>query len=111
MAAPPAGALNNYVVFQTKTESRTTHGGFAESWSTAFSRWCRIRGRAGDEFFAADQTRANVTHMVTCRYDPAITTKHRISTGGRVLTIGAVLDRQGTKEKLELLCEEQAEGA
>ena len=111
MAAPPAGELNEYVDFQAPTVGRDAVGGFTQSFASSFNRWVSIRARTGDEFWIADQTRANVTHTITARYDTAITEAHQIVLGTRTFSIGAVLDRDGTRESMQLLCVEQTGGA
>ena len=86
------GSMNKRVIIQAVTQSADSQGGFTETWATYKTVWAAIKPISGGETFQASQYRTPVTHKITMRYLPSITTKHRILYGSRVFAIKEIID-------------------
>lgn len=98
--------MRDRVALEQRTSSTDSHGAPLETWTRKREVWAAVQPRSGREFYAQDQTRANVTHMVEIRHDAQVDPSWRIKWGTRVLAItAAVPDPKGTR--LSCLCIEQ----
>lgn len=81
-----------------------------EGYSTYAERWARVNPIRGSEFFAGQQVRNDVTHVVYVRYDLTVAAarpEDRLVIGDRVLEIAAPVINMGEQnEQLEILCKE-----
>ena len=101
-----AGDLRHKIIIQQVTETKDAYGAVAETWTTFVNAWASIEPLRGQEFFAARQVNADVTHRVRTRYRAGVTPKMRIAFGDRVLEIEVVLNLGERNRELELLCSE-----
>lgn len=80
-----------------------------KTWSTLATVWALVQPLRGGERFSAQQTVANVDHRIITRYrsDLAeLTPKDRITWGGRVFDVTAVINRDHRNRELEILARE-----
>jgi SPP1 family predicted phage head-tail adaptor len=103
------GDLRHQVYLQGLTRTEDEGGGGAEVWGDdAGPIWAEVRPLSGNEALRAMQAEATVTHQVTMRYRPGVTTGMRIRFGTRYLDIRRVIDPEERRVELQLLCEELA---
>lgn len=79
-----------------------------DDWVDVCKPWASIEALRGREYFSAQQTVAQSDHRVIVRYRPDIEPEMRLVHGQRVFDVQAVLDREGTRRWLELICKEVA---
>lgn len=113
-----AGKLDRQIVLQRVTEA-PDGGGYGEpvkTWATLATVWAWLETLTGRESYGAGQERvswADVRFTIRARADLAITTKDRVSYGGKTYDILAV--QENTTEPrnwvTELLCKARGEAA
>lgn len=103
-----AGTLNQRVTIEQPTESVDSYGEATQSWATipGGAVWASIDTGGGREFYRAQQTQADLTHLVTIRYRDDVTNKMRLKFGTRYLNIVRVVNAGEENVKLELQCVE-----
>ena len=80
-----------------------------EDWTTYARVWAAVEDISGREFWAAQQVQSEVTTRVRLRYLPGVEPSMRVLHAGRTLEIVAVLEPDGTRRELQLLCKELVE--
>src|SRR5690606_36528234 len=80
-----------------------------EDWSSYARVWAAVEDISGREFWAAQQVQSEVTTRVRVRYLPGVEPSMRVLHAGRTLEIVAVLEPDGTRRELQLLCKELVE--
>lgn len=81
-------------------------GGQTTSWAEALTWWASARGVRGAEQEQRQGRLATVeTYLMVGRYDPRITTLHRVNWAGRLLNIRSAQDRAGDRRETTLECE------
>lgn len=76
------------------------------TWETVATVWAAVEALSGRLFFEARQTAEQSDHRITIRYRSGIEPGMIVRHDGREFTVQAVLDREGTKRWLELVCRE-----
>lgn len=100
-----AGTLRHRVTLQRFKQGQDAYGGPVETWTDVATIWASVDAVNGREFFAGRQVQSEVTHKITIRHRPDVTSEMRVAHGGKVFGIEAVLpDRRGTR--LVLMCKE-----
>ena len=100
-----AGELRHRVELQEKTETQTALG-VTETWRTVATLWADVRDLAGREYYAAAQTQTEVTTRVRIRYRAGVTPAWRLLHGARTLEIRSVIDPDGRRRELQLMCKD-----
>lgn len=107
-----AGQLDTRLTIQRRVETADEGGGQTIAWSDYLTVWAKVDTSGGREFVAAQERMPELTHLVTIRYRPGITAKHRLrclsSYGDTVYAIQSVIDPGLRHEQLQLLCTEVA---
>jgi SPP1 family predicted phage head-tail adaptor len=101
-----AAVRRHLVTIQQATETPDDYGAPVPGWATATTAWGEVVDLSGKEFFAAQQVNAEVTTRIRIRYTAGITPKMRAIANGRTFDILAVLDPEGRKRELHLMCKE-----
>lgn len=101
-----AGDLRHRVEYQTRTMSQGTSGESTPFFSTQNTRWARVEPFQGDEKTLAAQQVADVTHMVTLRWQGGERPKDQLLWGSRVFNIRRIVNVDELDKKLVLLCTE-----
>lgn len=104
-----AGKLRDRVSVQSPTRSPNTYGETPQAWSDLAERWANVEPVTGKEITVGDQQQSQVTHRVQIRYDARVTADCRLIWEGRVLNVTAVMDPDGRKREMTLLCVEAGE--
>lgn len=84
----------------------TTGDPIGRQWQQVCMVWAAVEALTGRLYFEAQLTAQQSDHRVTIRYRPGIEPGMIVRHDGREFTIQAVLDREGTRRWLQLLCRE-----
>ena len=76
------------------------------SWQQVCTVWAAVEALSGRLYFEAQQTAEQSDHRVTIRWRQGIEAGMFVRHDGRELEIQAVLDRDGRRRWLELVCRE-----
>lgn len=105
-----AGELNKRVSIELPTLTENDYGEMVETGYTVVGkRWAAIKPMTGQEYQLAQQTQANITHIVEMRSDcltRTLTPLHRLRHQGRLLNITRVFDVDEARKKVTLECKE-----
>lgn len=105
-----AGQLTTRLTIQRRVETADDGGGQTIAWTDVMTVWASVATSGGREFVAAQARFPELTHLVTIRWRPGITAKHRLrylsSFADTVYAIHGVMDPELRHEQLQLLCTE-----
>lgn len=103
------GLLRHRVEIQTSVEVNDTFGQPIPAWSALYQNVkANVEPLNGQELFEARQLYSEVTHRITARYVPGVTTKHRVLWGTRVFDILAALNLEERNLVLEIMAKEKS---
>ena len=102
-----AGEYRNYVTIQTVTTTQGSDGSSTESWATYISLWAKIKPLTGREYYSAQQTQAELTHNIFCRYTSGIVPNMRVLWGTRIFDIMEVVNVNERGEEIIMRCKER----
>lgn len=104
-----AGQLDRRVEIQESTETRTSRGSVAETWTTVARVWAGISfpSSGNSEGVEADQVVSTTRVAFTIRYRDGITEKMRIVYGNENYAIIPPIEEHGRKQFLILRAEKQ----
>lgn len=100
------GRLRHRVALQTVSEARSSTGAVTETWNTTATVWAEVVDLAGREFWDARQVNAELTARIRIRYRSGIVPKMRAVFGARTFDIQSVIDPEGRRRELVLMCRE-----
>ena len=75
-------------------------------WQTIAAVWAAVEALTGRLYFEAQQSNIQADHRITIRYCRGIEPGMLVRHDGRDLEIQAVLDRDGRRRWLQLMCRE-----
>lgn len=106
-----AGTLRERVTIQSFTVIQDEYGEPIETWAnlaTVPTVWANVASRAAGERFisGAEQVQSQITHTVRIRYRDDVTVQMRLVWGVSLLQIENVIDPNGRKSDLVLMCKE-----
>lgn len=106
-----AGRLRQRVTIQHATTIQDAYGEPIETWvniPTNPNVWASVLGRASGERFISggEQLQAEITNTVRIRYRSDLSVQMRIVWGSRHLLIENVIDPNGKRADLVLMCKE-----
>jgi SPP1 family predicted phage head-tail adaptor len=101
-----SGILRKRVTFQAETPTSDGAGGYALVWTDVITVWADIKPSSGNKYLIDGHLEGHITHRVTMRHVPGITTDIRMSCNNRLFNIRAVLNPDESNRWLELLVEE-----
>jgi SPP1 family predicted phage head-tail adaptor len=104
VATPAAGLFEQRITLQQRVAGVGTLGQAPQSWTPVAEVWARAEPLRGREFFAAGQTQSEVTTRFTIRYRTGITSGMRVVWRGQAYDIASVVEPQGQRQTLELMC-------
>lgn len=101
-----AGQLRHRITIQQKQVSQNSYGEEIVTWTDLAIVWASVEDLSGREFYEARQIpTAEVTTRVRIRYRSDVKPTMRV-VFSRMLEIVAVLDPEGCKRELVLMCRE-----
>jgi SPP1 family predicted phage head-tail adaptor len=102
------GKLRARIEIQSYTEIQSGGHNTYKKWTTVKNVWADIDPVKGLVTLDTKQIGEKVTHKITIRYQPFITTEHWIYFNSRRYRIRSVRNLQERNRFLELLCEEDS---
>lgn len=105
-----SGKLRHQIELQSATETLDSYRQPIFTWATYATVWADVRGLYGVEGEFADSIQAKTSFQVDLRYNSSITTDTRIKWGSRYMQVVSVIDPEGRKRRLRLLCVEATDG-
>ena len=75
-------------------------------WEPIATVWAAVEALSGRTYFEAQQSNVQSDHRITIRWRRGIEPRQRVRHDGREFEIQAVLDRDGRRRWLQLLCQE-----
>jgi SPP1 family predicted phage head-tail adaptor len=106
------GTLNRLIQIQARTTTQDTFGGQSSTWTTIGSVYALIEALSGSERMAAMSYSTDVSHRVTCRFDPTlfvdprVIATYRVLYGARIFNIEAALNIDEANRTVQLLASE-----
>ncbi len=105
-----AGVLRHRITIQEDTGTINKVGQRTASWTTLATEWAQVEGLSGVERFAAQQVVAQLNYKITIRHRSDVNETHRILlSNGEILDIQSVLDPDGRRRELQILCIERGQ--
>lgn len=107
-----AGTLNRRLRLQTVAMVSDAEGVSTETWTDLATVWAHISPASGRETFQAAQPEEVITHTVTVRWRPDITSHMRFlysdppSRPARIFLIHTMLDQDELHRQIDCMCEE-----
>jgi SPP1 family predicted phage head-tail adaptor len=98
--------LNRRITIQSRAATQDSFGQQTQTWADVISCWARIEQLQGRELELAQALNSEITHQVTVRYRPAVTSAMRAVYQGRVFNILAVIDPETAHVVLQMQCSE-----
>lgn len=99
-----AGLLRHRITIEALSSTQNEYGEEVSTWATFVTAWAAKEDLTGGELFGAQQVSAEVGTRFTLRYRNGITPKMRVLNSGDAYNIEAVLDQDGKRRWLHLLC-------
>lgn len=109
-----AGGMRHRLELQEPVSSIDSFGQEIDDWATLATFWARIRPIKGQELLNVKQQQAQLTHVVTFRFQgpevrPVPTMRLRDSRSGRILEIESVVNVNERNSMYECQCVERIE--
>jgi SPP1 family predicted phage head-tail adaptor len=101
-----AGARDSFITIQSAARVVDAAGAPFETWTTFATAWAQIKTGGGTEFQKASEIHSELTHLITMRHAPGITTGMRVEHSGRIFNILAAYDPLNNRVDLKLVCNE-----
>lgn len=101
-----AGKLNRRILILAQSTAQDESGQQINTWKPVLNTRASIHAATGREIYAAAGFTSQLTHVVTIRFNPAITIKssQRVKYRDRTFDIQAVSDPTEGRRQLDLLC-------
>lgn len=106
MTAP--GELNRRLVLEEPVETVDGSGGVALTYAASVTLWAKVEPVSARNSVVADAPGTTVTHRITVRSGPNITTRHRFTEDTRVYRI-ADLREDATRRFLVIGAEQRSD--
>jgi SPP1 family predicted phage head-tail adaptor len=103
-----AGTLRHRITIQEKPTPtpRNAHGEEVFTWSDVATVWAAKVDISGREFMEARREGVQISTRFVIRYRSGLKETMRVTHDSRTYEIRAVLDPEGRRRELHLLCEE-----
>jgi SPP1 family predicted phage head-tail adaptor len=102
------GKLNRRLLLEEPVIVPDGAGGVTRSWQTLTILWAALVPVSASNVMVADGAGVTVTHRITIRGGPEVTTRHRFRLGARIFQVIALRDRDGEGRFIEIEAEERA---
>ena len=106
-----AGKLRHRIALEyvTQTADAQTNEP-VETWTPWGGAWASVEPVSGNEQFSSMQIQSGVTHAITMRYVPGLTSQWRIGFNGRIFHImQPPLNTEERDRKMVLMCKEMTD--
>lgn len=99
-----AGKLRHAVTIQVPPVGQDEIGQPNTVWTNVATVWASVEDLTGREYQAAQATQNPVQTRIRIRYRAGIVASMRVLHGTTIYNIEAVLDRDGRRVELQLMC-------
>lgn len=101
-----AGDLRHRVTFQKHNTDSATGG--LTGWVDCVTTWAKVEDLSGRDYFQAQMLgeASLVTSRITVRWRPDLDSHMRVRFGNRTFDIKTILDPDGRKRFLQIMCAE-----
>lgn len=99
-----AGQLDQRITLQQRAAGQDSRGQESTTWSDVATVWASAQPLRGREFFAAAQVQAEATVRFRIRYRDGVVPTMRVLWRSQPYDINSVIDVDGGKHTLELMC-------
>ena len=103
------GRLNTRLGLYAAAEQADDLGGVSVQWNLIGDLWAAITPRAATERGEAGRAAVLQTYKVVIRYREDFPERARLLWGERILRVIAASDPDNRRERLHLICEEEAQ--
>lgn len=100
------GQLRHKVQIQTPKETQDNLGGTVTIWESFSDAFAEIKPISGKEYMAQSGLNSEISHQITMRFIPGMTSTMRIIFGERIFTIESVINLYETNRVLQLMVKE-----
>ncbi len=100
------GKLNRRVQVLTYVVTRDDFGGEDGVWTTTQNLWANINSNNGTEFYNNQKVNADVTTVITIRFNPKLDVMNRIKYLDKIFEIVGVIDEDTDHKVMKLNCKE-----
>lgn len=103
-----AGSLRQQITVQQLSSTTGDGGGgvASENWTDFATVYADVEPLTGRELFQAQQVNDELTHKITIRYIPGLSSKMRVKYGSRIFQIESVLDVGERHREVQLMTRE-----
>lgn len=102
-----AGLLRHKLIIERPVDARGELGEALIEWHPYPAVWGSVEPLSGRELMRYDRTMGELSHRITIRYLPALTTKMRIRFGERLFGITSIINKEERNISLEIMCQEK----
>jgi SPP1 family predicted phage head-tail adaptor len=102
------GKLNRRLVLEEPVIVPDGAGGVVRTYQTLTTVWAALVPVSASNVVVADGEGVTVTHRITIRGGPEVTTRHRFRFGARAFQVVALRDRDGDGRFVEIEAQERA---
>jgi len=99
------GDLDRRLVLQAPVETADGAGGVARTYEAVTTLWASVEPVSARGTVVADAPGATVTHRITIRTGPEITTRHRFAEGARIYRVVSL--RENAKRRFLVIGAEE----
>jgi SPP1 family predicted phage head-tail adaptor len=96
------GKLNRRLVLEAPAIAPDGAGGVVRTYQTLTTLWAALVPISAREDVVADGLGDTVTHRITIRSGPEVTTRHRFRQGTRIFDVMAIRDHDGQSRFLDI---------
>ena len=103
-----AGRLRHVITIESKAQTVDSYGDVVKGYTPVYSDIRAEVGQpTGKQLERAGMTANEALRVITLRYVPGITPRHRVVYDGRYMDIESVVNVRERSRSLELVCREQ----
>ena len=102
-----AGELRHYCQVEGPTAAQNEYGEPLETWGVVGELWAKKEDLSGDELIEAQRVNAAVATRFTTRWRDDLEPTYRLNLSGTPYNIEAILDPEGRRRMLVLLCSKE----
>lgn len=101
-----AGKLCKRITIQSRTIAQDGFGAAVSTWSDVATVWANVEPLTGVEGWQSQQVRPELSHKISIRFYPGLSSTHRLKFGSRILNIESVIDVESRGIEHLVMCKE-----
>lgn len=100
-------SMRHRITLQNPSMVSDGQGGWTTSWPAIATIWANVKEKAASEFSQAHKLTGSIKYDITIRFRSDVDEKTRIVYGARTLNITGVINPDGQKRYLNLICSDR----